>query len=203
MLRPPVHDCASCSLGPRGRCVFARKAVRAGAVMVVQGEAPPELAFVRSGIVALTTVGDDGAEAWTAIRGPRSLLGAEAMQGAASRSEVRAVTDVELCTASVQTVHRLLADPASARALFQLTVSELLDQRRDIDFRSGGTEARVARLMLALDAPLPKARAASLLGIRAETFSRVLRRFAARGLIDRGAAMRVLDRAALEAIAAR
>ena len=193
-----------------GKCVFARKKLAADSVLVAQGGLPGEIGFVRSGVIALSTVSGAGQQTWGAVRGPRSLLGVEAVEGVASPCEVRALTEVEICAATVPTVKSWLGSPGGARALFNLTLAELLEQRRDVDFRTGNVQARVARFALAFERlvgtndalrPLSKSRVAGLLGIRAETLSRVLRRFSGAGYIDSTVGMKVLDRAALEALA--
>jgi len=210
MLRPPVHECSDCELGQAGKCVFARKKVGPDSVLVPQGSLPVEVGFVRSGVVSLSAVSGDGEQTWGAVRGPRSLLGIEAMEGVASPCEVRTLTQVEICAATVPVVKGWLGSAGGARALFNLTLTELLEQRRDVDFRTGSIPARVARFALAFERligtndvqrPLSKARVAALMGIRAETLSRVLRRFSTRGLLDSTMGIRVLDRAGLEAIA--
>lgn len=210
MLRRPVHECKDCELGAGGTCVFARKKVAADSVLVVQGSLAPELGFVRNGVISLSAVSGSGEQTWAAVRGPRSLLGIEAVEGAASACEVRTLTDVEVCAATVPTVKTWLGTAGGARVLFNLTLTELLEQRRDVDFRTGSIQARVARFALAFERligtndahrPLSKSRVAGLLGIRPETLSRVLGRFSKRGYLDAATGMRVIDRAALEAIA--
>lgn len=210
MLRRPVQDCNDCELGSSGKCVFARKKVAADTVLVPQGSVPTEIGFVRAGVVALAAANGEGTQTWGAVRGPRSVLGIEALEGTASAYEVRTLTEVEVCAATVPVVKTWLDSPGGARALFELTLTELVEQRRDVDFRTGRIQARVARFALAFQQligsndprrPLSKARVAALLGIRAETLSRVLCRFSARGFLDSALGMKVLDREGLEAVA--
>lgn len=210
MMRAPVKECGGCELGAGGNCPFARRKVAADTVVVAQGASPTELAFVRSGLVALTTVSAEGDQTWRAIRGPRSLLAPETIDGAPSRCEVRTLTDSELCSAPAASVKAMLKSERGAQGLFALLVTELSEQRRDVDLRTGKVQARVARFALAFDAlignsagrpTLSKAQVATLLGMRPETLSRVLGRLAGRGLIDVSHGMKVLNRAALEAVA--
>lgn len=208
MLRKEVHDCADCELHHDGTCVFAPKRVKADEVLTTQGTVASEVGFVRSGIVALSAVNASGEQTWGGVRGPRSILGVEAVEGSASTVEVRALTDVELCSATVPTVKFMLGSPEGARRLFGLTLTELLEQRRDIDFRTGTADVRVARFALVCEQlvgkggaqPLSKVRVAALIGIRPETLSRVLRRFSDNKWLDATVGIHVLDRPALEAI---
>jgi CRP-like cAMP-binding protein len=182
MLRERVSDCSQCELHHPGGCVFAPRKLKADEVLTAQGAVATEVGFVRSGIVSLSATSTAGAQTWGAMRGPHSLLGLEALEGARSACEVRALTDVELCVATVPSVKFMLGAPDGARTLFGLTLTEVLEQRRDIEFRTGTAEARVARFALACERfigkgktqPLSKARVAALVGIRPETLSRVL-----------------------------
>ena len=210
MLRLPVHDCGDCELGAAGACVFARKTVEPDALIILQGAVSAEVSFVRRGVIALSTVSRSGDQTWAAVRGPRSLLGVEAVTGATSACEVRALTEVEICSATVPVVKTWLDSAGGARALFDLTLTELLEHRRDVNFQTGTAEARVARFAISCERyiatasrerPLSKARVAALVGMRPETLSRVLHRFSERGYLDSSAGVRVLNRAALEALA--
>jgi CRP-like cAMP-binding protein len=210
MLRRPVHDCGDCELNAGGKCVFARKTLEPDALIVPQGAVPTEVGFVRRGMIALSTVSRSGDQTWGAVRGPRSLLGVEAVSGSPSACEVRALTEVEICAATVPVVKSWLGSVGGARTLFDLTLIELLEHRRDVDFQTGTAEARVARFALACERyigtgsrvrPLSKARVAALVGMRPETLSRVLHRFSERGYLDSSSGVRVLDREALEALA--
>ncbi len=181
----------------------------ADSVLTSQGAVPAEVAFIRSGIVAISATNAAGQQTWGAMRGPRSLLGLEALQDGHSGSEIRALTDVEMCSATVPTVKFMLDSQDGARRLFALTLTEVLEQRRDVNFRTGKAEARVARFALACERliepgrahPIPKARVAALVGIRPETLSRILNRFSERGILDSKSGIRVLQRSALETLA--
>ncbi len=193
-----------------GRCVFAPKKIEPDALLTPQGALANEIAFVRNGVVSLTTVAANGEQTHVAVRGPRSLLGLEALQDKPSPAEVRAVTEVRLCTAPMHTVKGWLGPESAPKRLFELALGEVLEQRRDTDFRSGRAEARVARFVLACarhvgrgrDAPFSKARAAAILGMRPETLSRVLKKLSARGFLDASTGVRVLDADALSELAA-
>ncbi len=210
MIKRPVRDCSDCELTVQGACVFAPRKLSADAVLTPQDMVADEVSFVRQGVVALTVLTAEGTQAHVAVRGPRSMLGLEALNALPSPAEVTAVTDVQLCVASADRVRAWLGPDTGARRMFELAVGELLEQRRDVDLRSGPAEVRVARFLLLCAAhvgrgkraPFSKARAASVVGLRPETMSRILARLAARGIVDRSTAVRVLDVEALRAVAA-
>lgn len=191
-------------------CVFAPAKREAGPVVTAQGELAARISFIRKGIVGLSTVSPKGDEHWSAVRGPRSLLGLEALEGLSSSYEVRALTELELCAAPVSTVTAWLETLSGARTMFGLALAELLNQRRDIEFHTGTAEVRVARFCLACEPLLTpggghdhfsKVQVAALIGVRPETLSRVLRKFADAGLLDSSSGVRIIDRAGLQAIA--
>ena len=87
-----------------------------------------------------------------------------------------------------------------------LLLSELEHRQEDAALRRGGALGRVARLlsMCSNDQELeaiPKNVLARSLGLRAETFARCLTRLQARGLIISTPKLRVVDPAALRAVA--
>ncbi len=193
------------------RCAFAPRKLAADTVLMAQGVVAREVAFVREGVVALTALTPDGAEAHVAVRGPRSMLGLEALGEKPSAAEVRAVTDVQLCTAPVERVRPWLGPDSAALRMLELAMGELSEQRRDVGFRSGSAEVRVARFLLACanhvgrgkKAPFSKSRAAAVLGLRPETMSRVLKRLGERGILDSEHGIQVLDYEALRGVAER
>jgi len=209
MIKRAVRDCSDCELLMQGRCVFAPKKLSADAVLTAQDMVAEEVTFVRNGVVAMTVLTPDGEQAHVAVRGPRSMLGLESLRKLPSPAEVTAVTDVQLCAAPAERVRAWLGPETAARRMFELAMGELLEQRRDVDFRSGPAEVRVARFLLLCaehvgrgkDAPFSKQRAASMLGLRPETMSRVLKRLSARGILDSTHGVRVLDVDGLKAVA--
>ncbi len=209
MIKRAVRDCSDCELMVQGRCLFAPKKVPADAVLTAQDMIAQEVSFVRKGVVAMTVLTSEGDQAHVAVRGPRSLLGLEALRALPSPGEVTAVTEVQLCAAPADRVKAWLGPETAARRMFELAMGELLDQRRDVDFRSGTADARVARFLLMCaehvgrgkESPFSKARAASVLGLRPETLSRVLKRLSDRGIVDSSEGVRVLDLEALQAVA--
>src|SRR5512135_2586870 len=81
MLETPVHDCKECSLGVAGRCPFVSKKLKAGQTLWMQGDVPREVVFVKDGMLTLSSTEPSGTETLSAVRGARSLVGPEALQG--------------------------------------------------------------------------------------------------------------------------
>lgn len=157
--------------------------------------------MVKSGLLAMSATDSAGQELGAAVRGPRSLLGFESLRGQQARASVEALTDTVVCTSA-----RL---PASASALLQLTVDELLRAGRDGDLRSGSAVSRVARFVLdsgsliasGQHAPFSKRHVAALLGLRPETMSRCLRALKNAGVIASDRDVRILDEPRLRELA--
>jgi hypothetical protein len=98
---------------------------------------------------------------------------------------------------------------SAARTLLDLIISELQYRRVDQHWLNGSCVSRVARFVLAwgnepeLLAYLPKRVAAALLGMRPETFSRCITKFASGGCIGRDwKHLQILDHRRLELLAA-
>lgn len=212
MLDAPVHTCSECPLGSSGDCAFIPRRVPAGTQLWPQGDVPRELIFVKSGLLAMSSTDASGQELGTAVRGPRSLLGFESLRGQAARASVDALTDVAVCAATPTTVRQrtgLQASgygpsaslAASASALLQLTLDELLRVERDGDLRTGSAVSRVARFILSSggliasgqQAPFSKRHVAALLDLRPETMSRCLKALKTAGAIGPGRDVAILD----------
>src|SRR3954468_10462423 len=101
MFTHPMSHCRSCPVGlaAQGRCPFTPTHVPAGAVLCSQGEQPPATHWLRAGTALLASSDGAGVERAVSLRGPRSLLALEAMRGAASPVEIRALTALDLCSA--------------------------------------------------------------------------------------------------------
>ena len=212
MLDQPVHECAECPLNANGRCVFVARKLSAGTAIWGQGDVPREVVFVKDGLLSITSSDSTGHEVMSAVRGPRSLLGFEGLRIQPSRGSVDAITDVQVCTADANMVRQWVGldqtsqgqrdgSTSSATSLLALALDELDRTARDIDLRSGPALARVARFLLASaklidagrQAPFSKQHVAQLLGIRAETMSRCLKKLQTAGLIESGRAVRIRD----------
>lgn len=216
MFEKPVDSCALCPLHAGGRCAFVPRKVSAGERLWDQGEVPPEVMFVQSGTVALTAVDSEGGHWWNGVRGPRSLLGVESIQGRPARARAEVVTDASLCTADPVMLRVQMGTDGSPPQYAELTAAlvplllEELDRRsEETQGRSGTALSRVARFILEHSevvasgqrGPFSKRHVASMLGIRPETMSRCLAALTKDGLITVGRHITVNDRAKLEAVA--
>jgi CRP-like cAMP-binding protein len=221
MLENPVQACGDCPLNGGGRCPFVSRRIPAGTTLWNQGDVPRELVLVRDGLVSLTSTDATGHEVLSAVRGPRSLLGFEALRNQPARGAVDALTDVQACIAEPTTVRHWVGlseggGPSPARdvsapatTLLNLALDELDRTTRDIDLRSGPALSRVARFLLASSmlidagrqAPFSKQHVARLLGIRAETMSRCLKKLQTAGLIESGRTVTIRDAERLAEVA--
>jgi len=215
-LRPPtfaaaVASCEDCVIGKASshRCPFAPQQLPARAVVCHQGEAPGRVVFVREGVLALASTDAAGGEGALALRGPRSLLCVEALLGLPAPAEIRALSDVKLCSLSSARLADWVGPESSpARAMVSLLLLELQQRQLDLGWLEGKSLTRVARYFLARDLwpeddrPVRKQTLARLLGMRPETLSRCLRQLVRRGVIDAGRGHRVKDVVALNALSA-
>lgn len=214
MLDLPVHECTECPLNSHGRCPFVTRKVNAGTALWNQGDVPREVVFVKDGLVSISSSDATGHEVMSAVRGPRSLLGFEGLRVQPSRGAVDAITDAHLCTADASVVRQWAgldstsstqreapATQTSATSLLSLALDELERTARDLDLRSGPALSRVARFLLASaklidagrQAPFSKQHVAQLLGIRAETMSRCLKKLQTAGVIESGRTVKIRD----------
>jgi CRP-like cAMP-binding protein len=220
MLDQPVHECSECPLNSNGRCPFVSRKLGAGSSIWGQGDVPREVVFVKEGLLSISSSDATGHEVMSAVRGPRTLLGFEALRIQPSRGAVDAITDATVCTADAALVRQWAgldasANPqrentaSSAASLLQLALDELDRMVRDIDLRSGPALARVARFLVASaklidagrQAPFSKQHVAQLLGIRAETMSRCLKKLQTAGLIESGRTVKIRDAERLAEVA--
>jgi CRP-like cAMP-binding protein len=208
MFAPPVSHCRTCPIGLAApdRCPFTPAHAPAGAVLCAQGERPAAASFVRAGAALLTSADGAGTERAVSLRGPRSLVALEALRGAASPVEIRALSELELCSARGDALLEWAGPEGTpARAMVDLLLQELTARQADLELSRGSALSRVARLCAALAAaplPVPKQVAARALGLRPETFSRCLGKLVQRGLLAPGPRIRVLDAAGLAGVAA-
>lgn len=210
MFEAPIQSCATCCLPSEGSCPFVQRRVKAGQVFWLQGDVPPEVCLVREGIVSLSSAASTGTETLSAVRGPRTVLGVEALDAKASSVSVEALTDVVVCAAEPSAVQGWMGPPSSpAMAFLRLALGELERRARDMDLRSGPSLARVARFLSAYarlieagrHTPFSKQHVARLLGMRAETLSRCLRQLVDERLIESGRHVAVLEAERLDQLA--
>lgn len=206
MFKEPVEQCQACELGRGGACPFTPRTVARDAVVGTQGQVADEVGFVKSGILVMSSVGASGDERRVSVRGPRSVVGLEALEGQPAAEEARALTDVVLCRCEVPRVKRWAGAGPGANALLQLAIAEMGLRRAEVDLRQGPALSRVARFALEYAAlvesgrgkQFSKERVARMLGMRPETFSRMLRKLSDLSLIDSRHGIKVLDAPALK-----
>lgn len=222
MLEPPVTSCESCPLHRGGTCLFVPRAIDAGARVSLQGEVPREVSFVKEGVLALSTTDAAGEELMAGVRGPRSMLGLEALRGQPSRASSVALTDAVLCSIDAATLRASTGlesggsaaapnplQAQAASALLTVVLDELEATQRDADLRTGTAISRVARFILAYarvmrpnsKVAFSKRHVAALLDIRPETMSRCLKALAGDGLIRSEPRVEVLDEVRLAEVA--
>lgn len=177
--------------------------------MWMQGDVPREVLYVREGLVSLSSTEPSGSESLSAVRGPRSLLGAEALSARPAHSSVEALTDVTVCATPATRLQEWVGPGNPAGAMMRLLVDEHSRNARDLNLRSGPSMARLARFLLEFarlvdagrKAPFSKQHVARILGMRAETLSRCLRQLVDFGIIESGRQVKVKDTNRLAVIA--
>lgn len=193
MLQKPVESCEACALGLSGPCLFRLRKVAAGSTLAHQGEVSRELLFVKDGVMGLGANDASGDEVLACVRGPRSVLGLEALAGRPSPFTVTVLADAAVCAASAHVVKAATGLEAAPKTLASAFLG--LAASRVAKFLVG-----YSRLMApGRAAAFSKTHVAALLGIRPETLSRSLRHFAELQLIgaDR---LEVLDAVGLAEI---
>jgi CRP-like cAMP-binding protein len=211
-----VTECRRCPVGiasgvaERGRCPFVPRKRAAGAVLHVAGEAVERVSFVKKGAVLITRSVDEERVDGTpwAIRRAGSFLGLEGLVGTQHLDSARALTDITLCSATLETVEAWLDARRPAARVVLDSVLRSGTRERPLRGNADGTAPRRAASWLLENADrrfpgtIPRKVMAGLLGMRPETLSRALRSLAERGAIRHGrASIEILDRARLRSIA--
>jgi CRP-like cAMP-binding protein len=194
---PSKPECAKCAIGAAsgegagGRCIMVDRNHRAGATLYLEGERTEKVWFVKRGRIALSRTVDAhrGTDALWAVRRPGSVLGIEALARDTYLDTARAVTDVTMCAASIDTVRQWLATRAEAAmaVLGCMVAAQCGDGPRGAS-ADGSAMMRVSTWLLNGDAQqraqgLPRTVVAEMLGIEPETLSRTLGALASGGLI--------------------
>jgi CRP-like cAMP-binding protein len=173
-------------------------------MLYLQGELVDKIYYVQRGTVALfrATTEESAFGRATALRGPESILGLEALSGGRYQHSAQAESDVVLCVASTDLFMDWLGpvDTPSTAVLRQVLRAE----EEDVELSSARpqrSDERVAVWLLKShegEGALPRKVLADLLGMRPETLSRVLGRLSAAGAIAHTrTSVRILDRARL------
>ncbi len=175
-------------------------------LLLRQGEVPTRIHLIKRGTVSLSAVAANGAEASLRLRGPRTLVGLEALQGQVAHEEVCALDRVQTCAASMSALTAWIGGPRTpARVMLELALQGLAASGDDRALRQGDATIRVARLLSAWSRSDARPRLghhlmARALDLRPETFSRCLLRLEERGLIRRGQPLEVVDPEGLRAL---
>ena len=211
-----VTECRRCPVGiasgiaERGRCPFVPRKRAAGAVLHVAGDGVDRVSFVKKGAVLITRSVDEERVEGTpwAIRRAGTFLGLEGLLGTHHLDSARALTDVTLCSATLEAVEAWLAARRTGARVLLDSVLRSTTRERPLRGNADGTAPRRAASWLLENADrwftgaTSRRVMAGLLGMRPETLSRALRTLAQRGAIRHGrTSIEILDRARLRSIA--
>ncbi len=209
---PGPVECETCVFGEAATgapCRFRITPSAKDQLLFAAGEVPTQVIHVRSGVVALPDCDLDGRERWWSLRGPGRLVGWEALREGRAAAAAEVHEAGELC---VLTGPALLAwareVPTIGDALRDRLLQELESLACERSLAVQSAPARTARYLLGRTAcvrgRIDGATARSVarqLGIRHETLSRVLGRFARDGIVRLDPQLRILDRVRLERVA--
>ncbi len=212
-----VRACTRCPVGiaagvaERERCPFVPRKRASGSVLHVAGDPVDRVWFVKSGAVLVTRSIDEERVEGTpwAVRRAGSFLGLEGLVRPDHLDSARALTEVTLCSASLDTVGRWLDGRRAASRLLLEAVLRSAARERPFRGNIDGTAPQRTAAWLLENAPRASGQVtrrvlAGLLGMRPETLSRALRALASRGAIRHSRRMvEVVDRARLWSVARR
>ncbi|MBV7257532.1 Crp/Fnr family transcriptional regulator [Pacificimonas sp. WHA3] len=184
-----------------------------GETLVWQGDREANCATVTKGALKLATLTEDGEERIVGMAYPGDFVGSPF--GGPSPVQITALVDSELCLVALEAFRKALAnDRVLETELLRRTLDELTAARLDRS-RMGGAGARLAGLILNLDARAPVCRAGpdyielpfsraeigQLLDMRIETVSREFGALEETGAIRREGrrGLHILDRDRLRA----
>ena len=212
-----VTACGRCPVGiasgvaERERCPFVPRRRTAGAVVHLAGEPVDRIWFVKSGAVLVSRSVDEEQVEGTpwALRRAGSFLGLEGLVRPDHLDSARALTDVTLCGAPLETVERWMERRRGAPRVLLEAMLRSVARERPLRGNVDGTAPQRAAGWLLANAPrdstsVPRRVLAGLLGMRPETLSRALRSLAAEGAIrhDRRV-VEILGRVRLRSMARR
>lgn len=185
-----------------------------GTALFEAGDAADTLYFVRSGCIKTCTIDRDGSERVRALYLPGDIIGIDTLDIAHHRVSAVAVTPSQVCALPSQGVLAMMERTPLLMRRLARRMSHALAEAQALAGENTADE-RVAAFLLHMQARLPAAPSgaiqlpmtrrdiANYLRLATETVSRVITRFAARGLI-RTDRQRILidDKAALAELAA-
>jgi len=210
---PASDRCFACRLGQAARpgdCPFHDTSRKAGSILIQQGEVPKRVWFVREGTVLLTSVSPGGNETFCSLRRAGSMLGLEAACSRPADYQAWALSEVELCGIGLEAFQNWLGSLDSPMgAILNYALSESSERREERLAMTGRSVSRIARFLIERhrlegnDRPLAVQQQilARMLGMRAETLSRALRKLRSEGAIARGRRVKVIDPVVLAQLA--
>ena len=214
---PIFRDATPVHLGPLIKQCWVTTAPR-GTTIVERGERLPGVFALAYGSVKLSLRGQDSEERVLQLVSAGQTFGeAEALLGRAGRSDAIALVDSKLVVIPATAIFALMdRDPRFARAVALLLAERTLEMLAEVESamlrgaqrlasylgalasspggngNGGGNGGTVVRL------PVSKTLVAARLGVKKETLSRLLRQFAAEGVIEVSRReISILDRDAL------
>jgi CRP/FNR family transcriptional regulator, dissimilatory nitrate respiration regulator len=202
------------SLGPLIKQCWVLSVAR-GTHVVQRGARLPGIVALAYGSVKLSLGGDGTEERVVSLVSPGQTFGeAKALLGRAARSDATALADTKLVVIPSAAVLSLMdREPRFARALVFVLAERTLDLLAEVESATQRGTQRLASYLGALaesngngedctvHLPVSKTLVAARIGVKKETFSRLLRDLAGRGLIVvERREVRILDRSALAAL---
>jgi len=206
--------CQSCRLAPPDgsrACPFKHGIKSAGETLVEQGDVPANVVYLRRGQVVLTASTASGRDLSCAVRGPNTMLGLEGLLEQRMPYEIRALSDVALCSVDTDSFKAWVGPLDSpVGTVLRLSLDEAMRRAGERHAIEGTAVRRVARFLdeaigtqrSGEPLPIPLAVLANVLGMRPETMSRALAELRAAGALGDGRSVHVVDREKLR-LAAR
>lgn len=184
--------------GPEHRTALARSCVtlsaRRGDLLARQGERVPGMFIVGYGLAKLALRRPPANRVLRLVAAGESFGAAAALLGRAAPYEAVALNDSKLLVVPAAAILQLVErEPRFARTLVTLLAERALELLAEVEAASlqGGAQRLAAYLTSLVDAgelavrlPMSKTLVAARLGMKKETLSRLLARFAAEGLIE-------------------
>jgi CRP-like cAMP-binding protein len=207
------RDVAPASLGPLIKQCWVMNSPR-GTMIVERGARLPGMFGLAYGSVKLSLRGQDGEERVLQLVSAGQTFGeAKSLLGRPGRSEAIALADSKLVVIPVAAIFTLMdRDPRFARAMALLLAQRTLEMLAEVESAMQRGAQRLASYLGALAEspegngngatlvrlPVSKTLVAARLGVKKETLSRLLRQFAAEGVIEVSRReISILDREAL------
>ena len=203
--------CQVCRLGAASQpypCPFYEVRRSEGSVLVQQGERPKSIWYLRRGQVVLGSINESGSEQATAVRGPDTLLGIEALLGDPVPYRITALTDVVLCTIDADAFREWVGSLGSPMGtVLELALRESARRVAERQGVEGTAVRRVSRFLIQRHEQngsaqrMPLHVLANVLGMRAETLSRALGELRASGALAPGRGIKIADLGELRRVA--